>query len=100
MTELEQGLDQIDVAEKQADEGGFFLIETDFVVESIGLGSNLPQDIDALNLVNDETGILTLFTTDEKAGEIIAKLDKNGIGITGANFDPDLYRSETILPQD
>lgn len=78
-----------DLGDKEAE---FFIIETDFIVQDIGLSSNIPHEIDALAMVNNESGVLTLLAPHDNVGGVVRGLAEMGIGITGANFDLAPYR--------
>jgi len=55
MPEQERGIGQTNSVENQDDtETEIFIIETDFEVEDIGLSSNIPHEIDALTVVNND----------------------------------------------
>lgn len=70
-------------------EDRIYLIETDFVVEDIGLSSNIPPKLreDTLAIVNNETNIASFLIKPDRIREVIERLEELGIGITAANFD-------------
>ena len=93
MPEQEHGIGQTSSAENQGDtETKIFIIETDFEVEDVGLSSNIPHEIDALTIVNNESNILTLVAPHDNVGGTIRKLEELNIGIRSANFDLTPYR--------
>lgn len=69
------------------------VIQTDFIVEYTGLGSNLPE-IDALNSVNDKTGGLSYIVNPnpDSIKRVVQRLDELGRGIIAASFNPGAYR--------
>ncbi len=93
MPEQKRGIGQTNSIENKDDaETEIFVIETDFEVEDIGLSSNIPHEIDALTIVNNESNILTLVVPHDFVGRTIRKLEELSIGIRSANFDLTLYR--------
>ncbi len=101
MLKQERKTDQtISTKDHSDEETELFIIETDFIVQEIGLSSNIPHEIDALALVSDETSILTLVLNPENVEESIRKIDELGIGITTASFNPDLFREKAVSSQD